>query len=121
MMVMNVGVRELRDNLSRHLAAVRGGAEVTVTDHGKPVARLVPYETGSGIERYVTPIVAREIDARAAERGLRVEQVVTELLEAGLGRPERRESGMRNGIPVMAGVPGHVVTDELVAAYRDDV
>ncbi len=37
-----VGVRELRDSLSRHLASVRDGAEITVTDHGKPVARIVP-------------------------------------------------------------------------------
>lgn len=37
-----VGVRELRDGLSRHLASVRGGTEITVTDHGKPVARIVP-------------------------------------------------------------------------------
>jgi prevent-host-death family protein len=37
-----VGVRELRDGLSRHLARVREGTEITITDHGKPVARLVP-------------------------------------------------------------------------------
>lgn len=37
-----VGVRELRDGLSRHLAAVRDGHTITVTDHGRPVARLVP-------------------------------------------------------------------------------
>ncbi|MCB0828067.1 MAG: type II toxin-antitoxin system prevent-host-death family antitoxin [Solirubrobacterales bacterium] len=40
---MNVGVRDLRDNLSRHLTAVKGGEEVVVTDHGRPVAKLVPY------------------------------------------------------------------------------
>lgn len=32
----------MRDGLSRHLASVREGAEITVTDHGKPVARIVP-------------------------------------------------------------------------------
>ncbi len=37
-----IGVRELRDGLSRHLAKVREGAEITVTDHGKPIARIVP-------------------------------------------------------------------------------
>ena len=35
---MNVGVRELRDGLSRHLATVREGHTITVTDHGRPVA-----------------------------------------------------------------------------------
>ena len=39
-----IGVRELRDGLSRHLALIRAGSEITVTDHGKPVARLVPIE-----------------------------------------------------------------------------
>jgi prevent-host-death family protein len=36
-----VGVRDLKNNLSRHLASVRDGAEIVVTDHGRPVARLV--------------------------------------------------------------------------------
>lgn len=39
---MNVGVRELRNGLSRHLAEVRAGHTVTVTDHGQPIARIVP-------------------------------------------------------------------------------
>ncbi|MFN7150684.1 MAG: type II toxin-antitoxin system Phd/YefM family antitoxin [Microthrixaceae bacterium] len=36
-----VGVRDLKNNLSRHLATVRDGAEIVVTDHGRPIARLV--------------------------------------------------------------------------------
>ncbi len=39
---MDVGIRELRDSLSRHLAEVRSGHTVTVTDHGQPIARIVP-------------------------------------------------------------------------------
>ncbi len=39
---MNIGVRELRDTLSRRLAEVRAGHEVTVTDHGKAIARIIP-------------------------------------------------------------------------------
>jgi len=39
---MDVGIRELRDALSRHLAEVRAGRTVTVTDHGRPIARIVP-------------------------------------------------------------------------------
>lgn len=34
---MDVGVRELRDGLSRFLASVREGHTITVTDHGRPV------------------------------------------------------------------------------------
>ncbi len=37
-----VGVRELRDHLSKYLAQVKEGREVVITDHGRPVARLVP-------------------------------------------------------------------------------
>ena len=39
---LEVGIRELRLNLSRYVARVRAGAEVIVTDHGTPVARLGP-------------------------------------------------------------------------------
>lgn len=38
-----VGIRHLRDHLSKYLELVAAGAEVTVTDRGKPVARLVPH------------------------------------------------------------------------------
>jgi antitoxin (DNA-binding transcriptional repressor) of toxin-antitoxin stability system len=35
-----VGIRDLRDHLSRWVERVKGGDEVVVTDHGRPVARL---------------------------------------------------------------------------------
>ena len=48
---MAIGIRELRDGLSRHLAAVRAGETITVTDHGKPIARIVPVTGMSVLER----------------------------------------------------------------------
>lgn len=48
-----VGIRELRDGLSRYLAAVRSGRTVTVTDHGRPIARIVPVDQPSLLERLV--------------------------------------------------------------------
>ena len=48
-----VGVRELRDQLSRYLASVRDGAEITVTDHGRAVARLVPMDRPRLLDRLV--------------------------------------------------------------------
>jgi prevent-host-death family protein len=36
------GIREARQNLTALLEEVRKGHEVTITDRGKPVARLVP-------------------------------------------------------------------------------
>lgn len=49
--LVDVGIRELRDGLSRHLAAVRAGETITVTDHGTPIARIVPVTGMSVIER----------------------------------------------------------------------
>lgn len=37
-----VGVRELRQNLSVHLARVKKGQALTVTEHGRAVAELRP-------------------------------------------------------------------------------
>lgn len=37
-----VGVRELRQNLSRYLQAVKAGEALVVTEHGREVARLIP-------------------------------------------------------------------------------
>ncbi len=48
---MDVGIKELRDGLSRHLAAVRAGETITVTDHGTPIARIVPVTGLSALER----------------------------------------------------------------------
>jgi prevent-host-death family protein len=51
---VRVGIRELRLNLSRYVADARTGTEVIVTDHGKPVARLVQIEDDDALyERLV--------------------------------------------------------------------
>jgi prevent-host-death family protein len=36
------GIREARQNLSALIDEVRKGYEITITDRGRPVARLVP-------------------------------------------------------------------------------
>lgn len=41
-MAARVGVRELRQNLSRYLAEVKEGEQFIVTERGREVARLVP-------------------------------------------------------------------------------
>ena len=40
--VVSVGIRDLRDNLSRYLDLVRAGTNVSITDHGRPIAAIVP-------------------------------------------------------------------------------
>ncbi len=50
-----VGVRELRQNLSVYLARVKEGETLEVTEHGQPVARLGPRpaESVSIIDRMI--------------------------------------------------------------------
>ena len=42
-----VGVRELRDHLSAYLERVKAGEVFTVTEHGRPIAKLVRDDPGS--------------------------------------------------------------------------
>ncbi len=48
-----VGIRELREGLSKHIADVRAGHTITVTDHGTPVARITPIDEPTALERLV--------------------------------------------------------------------
>ncbi len=50
---MSVGIKELRNGLSRYLATVRSGHTLTVTEHGRPVARIVPVGVPTSLERLV--------------------------------------------------------------------
>lgn len=46
MVMTQAGVAQLKARLSEYLAHVRAGAEVVVTDRGRPVAKLVPVDSG---------------------------------------------------------------------------
>ena len=50
---MDVGIGELQDDLSRHLAEVRGGRTITITEDGKPIAQLVPVRAPTALERLI--------------------------------------------------------------------
>lgn len=50
-MAATVGIRELRQNLSRYIQRVKAGEVLAVTERGLEVARLVP--TGASADRYV--------------------------------------------------------------------
>jgi prevent-host-death family protein len=62
----HVGVRELNQHTSSVLAKVRRGESVVVTDHGKPVARLVPISTG---QASLDELVARGLAVAPTEAG----------------------------------------------------
>jgi prevent-host-death family protein len=63
----NVGVRELRQNLSRYLERVKDGETLTVTERGHEVARLVP--SHSAIDPYYLD-VAEQYGATIPTRNL---------------------------------------------------
>ena len=46
----SIGVRELRQQASRYLREVERGDAIEVTDHGRPVARLVPIPRSSRVD-----------------------------------------------------------------------
>jgi prevent-host-death family protein len=48
---MDVAVSALRADLSNWIERVRAGEEVVVTERGTPVARLLPVESASLLER----------------------------------------------------------------------
>lgn len=56
---MEIGVRALRDGLSRHLDQVRHGGTITVTDHGKAIAKIVPVGSRTSLERLIAEGLVR--------------------------------------------------------------
>jgi prevent-host-death family protein len=68
------GVRQARQDLTSLLEEVRKGREVTITDRGRPVARLVPVKPRerfpdlSGLRRRTRPIDPPLSDAILEER-----------------------------------------------------
>lgn len=62
--MVEVGVRELRNNLSRYLDRVRKGEEVVVTDRGRAVARVLPV----GAERVLDRLIAEGVVTPATHR-----------------------------------------------------
>lgn len=59
-----VGIRELRDHLSRYLERVRGGDEVVVTERGRAIARVVPI----GGERTIDKLISEGVVTPAKQR-----------------------------------------------------
>jgi prevent-host-death family protein len=50
---MEVGIKELRAQLSDYLTRVRLGTEVVITDRGEAIARIIPIDGGRAFDRAV--------------------------------------------------------------------
>lgn len=57
-MTITVGIKELRDNLSKRIADVKAGETIAVTEHGRVVAHIVPQGASSMLERLIAEGVA---------------------------------------------------------------
>ena len=53
-----VGVRELKNQLSRYLKRVQEGEEITVTERGRSVARLLPV-IASDLKKDLEPLLGK--------------------------------------------------------------
>lgn len=52
--MIEVGVRELKNSLSRYLRRVRRGETLVVTDRGVPIARVIP----TGVPDHIANLMA---------------------------------------------------------------
>ena len=77
-----VGIRELRANLSGYVSAVKLGRSYTLTEHGKPVARLVPVPGASAYEKLVQDGVIQPSynELSALEPPLQAQGTVSDLI-----------------------------------------
>jgi prevent-host-death family protein len=79
---MEVGIRELRNHLSRYLDRVRDGDEVVVTDRGRAIARVVPVDGERLLDRLIAEGVvtpARQ-PKRPAARPIKAKGTVSDLV-----------------------------------------
>lgn len=76
----SVGLRELRHHTSDVIARVRRGETIAVTEHGTPVARLVP------IERPERPAILARLEAEGRLRRAKNPGYLPERLHPVTGR-----------------------------------
>jgi antitoxin (DNA-binding transcriptional repressor) of toxin-antitoxin stability system len=56
--MVNVGIKEVKNNLSRLLARVKAGEEILITKRGRPIARIVRENHGEkSIRTALDPLV----------------------------------------------------------------
>ena len=79
---MEVGVRELRNNLSRYLERVRGGEEIVVTDRGRAIARVLPVGTERALDRLIAErlVTPAQRPKRRARQPIKSKGTVSDLV-----------------------------------------
>ena len=77
-----VGIRELRDHLSRYLDRVQDGEEVVVTDRGRAIARVLPMNGERTIDRLIAQglVTPATQSRRARPKPLKTTSPVSDLV-----------------------------------------
>ena len=74
-----VGAYQAKTHLSELLEKVEAGAEITITKHGAPVARLVPVKKEASQEERLAAIQRiRRLAGRLSLRGLKIKDLISE-------------------------------------------
>jgi prevent-host-death family protein len=73
-----VGAFEAKTHLSRLLDEVEGGEAITITRHGKPVARLIPVTSPNREERRRTIAELKKLRDRQTLGGVSVRELIEE-------------------------------------------
>ena len=94
-----VPISELKARLSEYLAGVRAGEEIIVTDRGRPVARIAPVKSESGVDGRIDRLVRTGQVTPPADPGTTVDPANLEAM-----RPS---------------APGAEVVDSLLEERRD--
>lgn len=83
-MAVEVGVRELRNNLSHYLECVRDGEEVLVTDRGRAIARVLPLSGERALDRLISDglVTPAAKPKRASPRPIATAGTVSDLVGA---------------------------------------
>ena len=74
---LQVGVRDLKNHLSQYLARVKKGETVVITEHGKPIGRILPTEMS--LEERIQAMVGAGLAAWNGQRLRPSEPVVSNL------------------------------------------
>ena len=62
--MIQAGIKEVKNNLSRFLARVKAGEEIMITERGKPVARIVRENSKSlAIRTALAPLIEKGLVA----------------------------------------------------------
>jgi prevent-host-death family protein len=74
----SVGAFEAKNRFSELLDRVRHGAEVVITKHDRPVAKLVPVSAPVRAERRKTTTELRALSKRYSLKGLTLRELIDE-------------------------------------------